>query len=84
MASVWNTQALVYTRSNQDMNEQLDEFHLAPISFNSYYLSFIPHILNICAGRLSKEARAQGSIFSHVKCVVPSWMASEVNQLEPV
>ncbi|CAA7027569.1 unnamed protein product [Microthlaspi erraticum] len=53
---------------------ELEEFNYLSTAFVSFAISFIPRSCNGCADRLSKEARARGSIHSVVNNVMPSWL----------
>ncbi|CAA7023626.1 unnamed protein product [Microthlaspi erraticum] len=63
------------------MISELDEFHTLRSSFTLFSLSFIPRLLNVCADRLLKGARAQGFCFTHVDHTIPSWLVFETNLL---
>ena len=56
-----------------------NEFIFLVSEFNVFSISFIVRTRNVRADLLTKGARLQNSILSHVNSLIPTWLASEAN-----
>lgn len=63
------------------LTTELEEFYFLRSTFISFSLTFIPRNFNVRTDALSKEARARGYFFSHVKSLVSSQVTNTATLL---
>ena len=56
-----------------------NEFIFLVSEFNVFSISFIVRTRNVRADLLTKGARLQNSILSHVNSLIPTWVVSQAN-----